>query len=104
MARAELKVIQGQQAIAEYGIELLSGVAAELGAFIEAKLKPGEGLITPTGTITAESITLSALVALCCLRLSELQTAATSNAERIAQLEAFLKQADSRVVVPNLQV
>ncbi len=91
MARAELKALQDQQAIAEYGVELLSNAAMDLQS-------------AEDGTITREKAMLSAVMALCALRLSELQTAATANTERIAQLEGFLKKADSRIAIPNLQV
>ena len=127
MARAELKAIQGQQAIAEYGVSVLSNVAAELtgsnedvvflrdvASEFEVDRLPERGarikriadrlqMIEAVGD-KPNRVMLSALVALGSLRLAELQSASTANAERIAQLEAFLKQADSRVVVPNLQV
>ena len=91
MARAELKALLGHQSTAEYGVELLSNAAMDLQS-------------AEDGTITREKAILSAVMALCALRLSELQTAHSANAERIAQLEGFLKQAESRVVVPGLKV
>ncbi len=91
MARAELKALQSHQSTAEYGVEILSNAAIDLQS-------------AEDGTITREKAILSAVMALCALRLSELQTAHTANAERIAQLEGFLAKADSRIAIPNLQV
>lgn len=91
MARAELKALQGHQSVAEYGVELLSNAAMDLQS-------------AEDGTITREKAILSAVMALCALRLIELQTARAANAERIAQLEGFLAKADSRIAIPNLQV
>lgn len=92
MARAELKALQGHQSVAEFGIELLSKVAAELGGIDRTKI------------FKETNAMLSALMALSAIRLSELQTAHSANAERIAQLEEFLAKADSRIAIPNLQV
>lgn len=91
MARAELKALQAQQAIAEYACELLSNVAMDLQS-------------AEDGTITREKAILSGVMALVSIRLSEMQTAHNHNAERIAQLETFLAKADSRIAIPNLQV
>jgi len=90
-AKQELKALQAQQGIAEYGVELLSNAAMDLQS-------------AEDGTITREKAILSAVMALCALRLSELQTSATATAERIPVLETFLKQAESGLVTPNLVI
>lgn len=49
-------------------------------------------------------VMLSALVALVSIRLVELQTGHANAAERIPKLEAFLKQAESGIAIPNLVI
>lgn len=92
MARAELRALTDKQSIAEYGVRVLSDVAATMGNAIDLSANSNK-----------LDVIMSAVVALVSLRLQELQGAHSANAERIAQLEGFLKQAESRIAIPNLQ-
>lgn len=87
LARRELKSLQGQQSIAEFGIQALSNVAAELNTANE----------THEGT---ERAMFAALVALVALRLLELQNSHAAIEPRIAELENALRVADSGIVRP----
>lgn len=88
LARRELKSLKDQQSIAEYGINLLSGVSGEL-AGIDRKREFG-----------ATAAILSALVALVSLRLQELQNSHAAIEPRITELEGALRVADSGIVRP----
>lgn len=98
MARRELKLLQQQQAIAEQGIEMLSGVSAELAYAI----KPG----MPNTDYSRENMRamLGALVALVSIRLLELQTSHSNLMERIPELKDSLRIADGGIMIPQMRV
>lgn len=92
MARRELKMLIEQRSIAEQGIEMLSGVSAEL------------SVPWPNPADAMGKAMLSGMVALVSLRLLELQHSHSNLVPRIAELEGALKIADGGIVIPGMRV
>jgi hypothetical protein len=97
-AKQELKALTQQRNIAEQGIEALTNTAAEL----STALAPG----MPNTDYSREHTRaiLSALVALCSIRLIELQTGHANAMERIPILEKFIADSSSGLVVPTVVI
>lgn len=92
MARRELRMLIEQRSIAEQGIEMLSGVSAEIA-------QPKAPWVNPE-----TKAIMSAVVALVHLRLLELQHSHSNLVPRIAELEGALKIADGGIVIPGMRV
>lgn len=91
-AKRELRALTQQRNIAEQGIEALSAVAARLTTLNLDHCDERERAMS------------AAIMALCSIRLLELQTNCENSQERIPKLEAFLKQAESNIAVPSLMI
>lgn len=88
LARRELKSLREQQTVADYGIQLLTGMADKLNG------------VRYNDTDAATTAILAALVALSSLRLTELQNSHKQLEPRILELEGALRIADSGIVRP----